>query len=109
MLSFDWTLEDGWATPQIKPYGNIKIPTTATSLHYGVSCFDGFIVARNTETGKLQAKDLNRHIDRLNRASSHLDLAEIDREELTECISELLRVEDKWIPENGSNNVYVRL
>ena len=79
MLTINWTKEDGWASPVIKPYGPIKIPTTATSLHYGVSCFDGFIVARNTETGQLQARDIDKHLDRMNRASSHIDLQEIDK------------------------------
>jgi branched-chain amino acid aminotransferase len=109
MLTFNWTHENGWTDPHIKPYGPIKIPTTATSLHYGVSCSDGFIVARNMETGQLQAKDLDRHLDRMNMASSHLDLETIDTSKLKECISELLKVDNDWIPMNGSSYVYVRL
>lgn len=102
MLNISWQAGKGWGTPEIKPYGPIKIPTTATSLHYGVSCFDGFIVARNIETGKLQAQDLDQHLNRMNRASAHLDLQELDTKELKTLITELLKVEDKWIPQNGS-------
>lgn len=109
MLTINWTKDGGWTAPVIKPYGPIKIPTTATSLHYGVSCFDGFIVARNTETGQLQARDIDKHIDRMNRASSHIDLQEIDKTELKKCIAELLKIENEWVPATGKQHVYVRL
>ena len=109
MLCVPWTDGKGWAAPEIKPYGSIKVPTTATVLHYGMSCFDGFIVARNRETGELQAKDLDKHIDRLNAASRHLDLPAFDKNELKHLISELLKVEARWVPEGGSNHVYVRM
>lgn len=109
MLCINWDEEKGWLNPEIKPYGPIKVPTTATSLHYGVSCFDGFIVARNTETGKLQAKDLDKHIERMNKASQHLDLTEFDPKELKQLIGELLKLEERWVPADGSQHIYVRM
>jgi branched-chain amino acid aminotransferase len=80
MLCVEYSDAKGWEAPEIKPYGTIKVHTTATVLHYGMSCFDGFIVARNRDTGKLQAKDLDKHIDRLNAASRHLDLPAYDKD-----------------------------
>jgi branched-subunit amino acid aminotransferase/4-amino-4-deoxychorismate lyase len=68
-----------------------------------MSCFDGFIVARNKETGKLQAKDLDKHIERLNAASKHLDLSIFDAAELKKLISELLKIENRWVSEDGAN------
>jgi branched-chain amino acid aminotransferase len=47
MLSCDWTKEHGWAAPQIVPYGPIKIETSATSLHYGISVHEGCNVVEN--------------------------------------------------------------
>jgi|TARA_B110000285_G_scaffold144214_1_gene161102 branched-chain amino acid aminotransferase len=47
MLMCDWTKEDGWAAPQIVPYGPIKIETSATSLHYGISVHEGCNVVEN--------------------------------------------------------------
>ena len=45
MLSIDWSKEDGWAKPQIIPYGPVKLATSATSLHYGISVHEGISVA----------------------------------------------------------------
>lgn len=44
MLSVEWTKEGGWAAPEIIPYGPIKLETSATSLHYGISVHEGISV-----------------------------------------------------------------
>ena len=44
MLTIDWSKDKGWQKPQIVPYGPMTIPITATSLHYGISCYEGLNV-----------------------------------------------------------------
>ena len=44
MLIVDWSKADGWEKPQIVPYGPMSIPITATSLHFAISCYEGFNV-----------------------------------------------------------------
>lgn len=39
MLVVNWTKEDGWEAPKIKPYGDFSLPPTASVLHYGTECF----------------------------------------------------------------------
>ena len=41
MLTFDWCHKNGWAQPKIEPYGPMQVPVSATSLHYGLSCYEG--------------------------------------------------------------------
>jgi branched-chain amino acid aminotransferase len=55
MFEVDWSKDKGWQTPKIVPYGPIKIPITATSLHYGISCYEALNVVRNKVSGKPQA------------------------------------------------------
>ena len=50
MLSIDWTKDKGWAAPQIIPYGPIKLETSATALHYGISVHEGISVVENRDT-----------------------------------------------------------
>jgi len=52
MLQVDWSLNEGWGKPRIVPYGPMKIPISATCLHYGVSCYEGLNIVKNKETGK---------------------------------------------------------
>jgi branched-chain amino acid aminotransferase len=53
MLTIDWTKEKGWDKPHIQPYGPIKLETSATVLHYGISAFEALTVCENAKTGKL--------------------------------------------------------
>jgi branched-chain amino acid aminotransferase len=55
MLTIDYDKANGWGRPQIMPYGSLSIPVSATSLHYGISCFEGLNIVKNRETGKPQA------------------------------------------------------
>lgn len=35
MISIEWTAQDGWASPSIKPYGKLELDPSAICLHYG--------------------------------------------------------------------------
>jgi len=53
MFTVDWSVGEGWKTPLIRPYGPLAIPVSATSTHYGISCYEGFNVMKNSENGEL--------------------------------------------------------
>jgi branched-chain amino acid aminotransferase len=53
MLSIDYDVrKGGWQNPEIIPFGKFSVPITATSLHYGISCYEGMNIVMNRETGK---------------------------------------------------------
>lgn len=41
MLSVEWNKENGWAIPEIKPYGNISLDPSCCVFHYGFELFEG--------------------------------------------------------------------
>lgn len=41
MLEVDWSHDQGWHAPIIKPYGPMQIDPAASVLHYGLECFEG--------------------------------------------------------------------
>ena len=47
MLVVDYNKETGWKKPAIMPYGPIKIETSATALHYGISAHEGLNIMEN--------------------------------------------------------------
>jgi len=62
MLSIDWTKDGGWDAPKIMPYGPIKMETSATALHYGISVHEGISVMENGNSGKMQAFRAKEHL-----------------------------------------------
>lgn len=53
MLSIEWDKASGWGKPEIIPFGPFELPTSATSLHYGMSVHEGITIMENRDTGKL--------------------------------------------------------
>lgn len=97
MLSIDWTKDGGWEKPEILPYGPIKMETSATALHYGISVHDGISVVENAETGKLQAFRADDHLSDFVNSSAHLDMPTFDQKELLGCIKSLVQLDKDWI------------
>ena len=49
MLAIEWDKESGWNAPKILPYQDLKINPAATSLHYGLQCFEGMKAYRSVD------------------------------------------------------------
>ena len=41
ILEIDWDSTNGWSAPQIIPFDDLEIHPAASSLHYGLQCFEG--------------------------------------------------------------------
>ena len=80
----------GWQKPNIKPYGPLKISTSATGLHYGISCFEGMSVVRNSRTSVPQAFRTNDIMTSFRNSTEHLDMPTFDIEELLKCLKQLV-------------------
>ena len=110
MLSIDWTMAGGWQKPEIIPYGPIRLETSATVLHYGLSCHEGISVVKNAKTGKLQAFRAKEHLQAFQYSSEHLDLPLFDSNELLNCVKELVLLDKDWMYANDAPELfYTRL
>ena len=97
MLSVDWDKQNGWHAPQIIPHGPISLETSATSLHYGISCFEGLSIVKNSQNNKLQGFRVHEHLDSFLAAGEHLDMPKFDKNELLECLKKLAVLDKEWI------------
>ena len=112
MLSIDWTKEGGWDAPKILPYGPIKMQTSATALHYGISVHEGINIVENAKTGKLQAFRAKDKLQKFYNSTAHLDMPLFDTQELHECIKELASLDKEWLTVPGLSDpdqFYARL
>ena len=110
MLDIDWDKQNGWHAPKIIPHGPIKIETSATSLHYGISCFEGLSVVKNAKTGKLQAFRVKEHLDSFKESTKHLDMPSYCSQELLACLKKLVVLDKEWIDWMGEpDQFYLRI
>lgn len=107
MLTIDWDNKNGWHNPVISPYGDLAISPAATALHYGIECFEGMKAYKDSK-GKIRLFRPDCNMERMNFSMQRLAMPSINSDGFIECISQLLRIDESWIPEKEGYSMYIR-
>ncbi len=97
----------GWESPKIKPYGKLALDPSCVVFHYGIECFEGMKAYKDAK-GKIRLFRPEMNMARFARSCQRLTLPSFDKTELLACIKELLKVEDRWIPDQRGFSLYLR-
>eukprot|EP00596_Hydrurales_sp_CCMP1899_P010457 CAMPEP_0119049858 /NCGR_PEP_ID=MMETSP1177-20130426/66797_1 /TAXON_ID=2985 /ORGANISM="Ochromonas sp, Strain CCMP1899" /LENGTH=323 /DNA_ID=CAMNT_0007027585 /DNA_START=224 /DNA_END=1191 /DNA_ORIENTATION=+ len=107
MLTIDWDKESGWHNPEILPYGNLSLSPACSALHYGIECFEGMKAYKDDKGGvRLFRPDCN--MERLNNSMERCAMPGFNGEGFIECLKQLLRIDESWIPVKEGYSVYIR-
>eukprot|EP00300_Choanocystis_sp_HF-7_P022126 c21270_g1_i1.p1 GENE.c21270_g1_i1~~c21270_g1_i1.p1 ORF type:complete len:385 (+),score=66.07 c21270_g1_i1:35-1189(+) len=107
MLTIEWSKKHGWAAPHIRPHGPLSIDPAASSLHYALEGFEGMKAYKDKESHvRLFRPDMN--MRRLNTTAAKLSLPTVNGEGLQECIAELIRLDQSWVPAKRDYSLYIR-
>ncbi|KAI9504753.1 aminotransferase [Coemansia spiralis] len=107
MLCIKYTEENGWETPEIKPYGPLAIDPAAFVLNYSVETFEGMKAYRAAD-GTVNLFRPEKNMQRLTTSSQRIMLPEFDQTELLKCIKELVKVDQRFIPNEYGYSLYIR-
>lgn len=111
MLTIEWDKENGWNAPKILPYQDLKINPAATSLHYGLQCFEGMKAYRSLDDpDSIHLFRPDKNMERLTNSMSRLEMPgfDFDNDELIKLIAELVKVDKDWIPSGEGYSLYLR-
>ncbi len=86
-----------WLSPRIVPYGNIEIPPSLCSLHYGQAIFEG-LKAFRTRDGEISLFRPEKHQERFNRSAARLCIPPLSKELFMEAVTGLCRIDREWVP-----------
>ncbi|KAJ5907943.1 Branched-chain-amino-acid aminotransferase [Penicillium taxi] len=107
MLSIEWTANEGWHAPKITPYQNLSLDPATCVFHYAFECFEG-MKAYKDKNGGTRLFRPNKNMARLNKSSARIALPTFDGEALTKLISELVKLDDRFIPDARGYSLYLR-
>ncbi|KAJ5907532.1 Aminotransferase class IV [Penicillium taxi] len=109
MVTVRWTVDNGWETPEVKPFGNLSIPPTASVLHYATECFEGMKVYRGYD-GKLRLFRPDCNGERLNTSAQRCSLPGFKYDELKKLVAKLMEIDGpRWLPKNRPGSfLYIR-
>jgi len=108
MLTINY--ENGaWQDAHIVPYQNLSISPAASALHYGLQCFEGMKAYKDEQDDiRLFRPDMN--MKRLKKSMERLQMPghDFDMDELTLLLKELLKVDERWVPDGDGYSLYIR-
>ncbi len=106
MLVCDY--ENGaWKTPEIVPYGDVKISPAMASLHYGQAIFEGVKAYRQPD-GSVAVFRPEANWARLNVSAKRMDMPELPKEIFLDGLKKLLQLDSQWIPNFPETSLYIR-
>ncbi|ELK24708.1 Branched-chain-amino-acid aminotransferase, cytosolic [Myotis davidii] len=107
MLTIEWSSEFGWEKPHIKPFQNLSLHPASSALHYAVELFEGMKAFRDVDN-KIRLFRPHLNMDRMHRSALRATLPGFDKEELMECILQLVKLDQEWVPYSTSASLYIR-
>ncbi|KAH7025824.1 branched-chain amino acid aminotransferase [Microdochium trichocladiopsis] len=109
MVTVAWSAKNGWAAPELKPYGPLSLMPTASVLHYATECFEGLKAYRGVD-GKLRLFRPDCNSERMLMSSVRISLPSFPPKELEKLIIALMSVDGpKWLPrERPGSFIYLR-
>jgi len=107
MLVCEWEAGEGWKNPSIVPYGPLSLDPSCSVFHYAIECFEGMKAYKDPE-GKVLLFRPEANMKRLAKSASRLLLPTFDQDQVLECIKQLVRVDESWIPDKKGYSLYIR-
>ncbi len=107
MVTVTWTEEKGWHDAQLRAYELLQLDPATAVLHYGQSIFEGLKAYRQPD-GSVKAFRPEANAARFRRSARRMAMPELPDELFLGSIRELLAADDRWVPTNQGDSLYLR-
>ena len=99
--------EGRWGSMNILPFGEIPMNPGTSTLHYGQSVFEGMKAYKNKD-GKVTLFRPTENARRINISARRLCMPEIPEDMFMTALTELVRIDSKWVPQKDGCSLYLR-
>ncbi|HET7115800.1 MAG TPA: branched-chain amino acid aminotransferase [Hanamia sp.] len=96
-----------WGEVEIKPYQPLTIDPSCAALHYGQAIFEGIKAFRN-ESGEVCIFRPENNFRRFNISAERMEMPTIPEEIFIEGMKQLIKLDEKWIPQKHDYSLYIR-
>uniref|UniRef100_A0A1I7Y794 Branched-chain-amino-acid aminotransferase n=1 Tax=Steinernema glaseri TaxID=37863 RepID=A0A1I7Y794_9BILA len=107
MMEVDWNVNSGWTRPAISPLHNLSLHPGAKVLHYAVELFEGMKAYRGVDN-KIRLFRPEMNMERMRRTAARSALPDFDTEECIKIISDLVKLDQEWVPYSTTSSLYIR-
>ena len=107
MFIADYDAGQGWHDARIVPYGPLQMDPAAKVLHYAQEIFEG-LKAYRTASGAIQLFRPMDNVRRMNQSCERMALPQVPEDLALAGITELVRLEQDWVPHEEGTSLYIR-
>lgn len=107
MFVMDYETGKGWHDARIIPYQPLVLDPASMVFHYGQEMFEG-LKAYRAQDGRALLFRPDMNAKRTNNTNRRLCIPEIPEEDFVQAVKELVKVDEKWIPEKEGTSLYIR-
>lgn len=97
----------GWLEASIGPYRDLQLNPAAEAFQCGQMVFDGTKAYRRPD-GDLNLFRVSSNAERFNKSAERMGMPSVDIDFHVEVISELVRLEHRWVPKDPDASLYIR-
>lgn len=107
MFIADWTSEQGWHDPRVVPYAPLMLDPATAVLHYAQEVFEGLKAYVHPDESIWTFRP-RRNAARLANSARRLGLPELPEEWFLGSLTDLVTIDQKWVPGGGEKSLYIR-
>ena len=107
MVTIRWNRTQGWHDAKVEPYHSMELDPAAMVLHYGQAIFEGLKAYRQPD-GTIASFRPEANAERMRLSARRLAMPELPDELFLGSIRELLAVDERWVPEQAEESLYLR-
>lgn len=107
MVTVHFDTDRGWYEAGLRPYEPFTLDPATSVLHYGQAIFEGLKVYRQPN-GTIAAFRPDANAVRFRRSARRLAMPELPDELFLESIHQLVDVDQRWIPTQQGDSLYLR-
>ena len=96
-----------WESVSIEPYQPITIDPSCAALHYGQAIFEGVKAYRNQQNEVCIFRPYE-NFKRFNISASRMEMPNIPEEIFMKGMNQLVKLDEKWVPEKHDFSLYIR-
>ena len=96
-----------WNKIQIRPYADEPLSYAISALHYGQAIFEGMKAYKNSK-GEVSLFRPLENLRRLNKGAVRMAMPEFPEELFMEGLTELIRLDQSWVPDSEFGSLYIR-
>jgi branched-chain amino acid aminotransferase len=107
MFVMEYSIDLGWHSARIEPYGPFALDPACAVLHYAQEIFEGLKAFRR-QGGQIALFRPQDNVRRFNRSAERMSMPIVDEGFFLRAIKELVRLEADWIPRTDGTSLYIR-